>query len=175
MFPYLQEDFEDAEVLHDRIAPGVSDNGGDSENRGGYSGGNRSDSEYESVGGNQNVVDGHRSDSECDSGGVLSDVNPEDRRESLSTDGEDTTILEDTDADHDPTTDESRYESTVEQHDSDESVNSDDFDSTSESPPPNRPTSRARPSRNINPPPIFTYNKIGGEPSLCHSTARSRR
>ena len=78
----------------------------------------------------------------------------------------------------DSTTDESRYESTVDVlTDADDSEEySPSYDSDSESPPPPRPDATNRKSaRNIKPPPIFTYNKLGGEPSLCHKAARSKK
>ena len=49
------------------------------------------------------------------------------------------------------------------------------YDSAAESPPPPRPDTLRRSARNIVPPTVFTYNKIGGEPELVHRCARSKK
>ena len=78
---------------------------------------------------------------------------------------EDLSVLEDTlEA---TTTEESILDETIE---ADPATTDDsDFDPASDSPPPARPS---RPSRISNPPRIFTYDRIGGEPSLCRPRPR---
>ena len=84
-------------------------------------------------------------------------------------------VLEDTiEAEPDVTTDESRYESTVDVLS--EEIDSDDYNSASESPPPERPTVPSRrPSRTIKPPTVFTYDKLGKPSRYQQSSASSRR
>ena len=85
-------------------------------------------------------------------------------------------------------TDSSRYESTVEAFSEDgdttdvtdsevveEHDSSTSYDSDSASPVPDRPTSSRRSTRNVNPPQVFTYNRVGGNPSYCHRNARFGR
>ena len=94
--------------------------------------------------------------------------------DTMSDTGDERSILEDTvEAEPNETTDESWYESTAETLPTD-ADDSDEYDPDGDSPTPNRPgVASRRTTRTIKPPPIYTYNKLGGEPSLCHNAARS--
>ena len=129
------------------------------------------------------VVNSNDSDNELlesESEPIFIEENPEnvellEEEPILNMSDEESSILEETiEAEPEEGTDESRYESTSEAFsdvgDREVGDEHESFESESESPPTVR-----RSSRNVRPPPVFTYDQVGGEPSVCHRTARPRR